>query len=290
MLNKILFYLIILPISRLPFWVLYRISDFLYFILYLVFGYRKKVVGFNLQNSFPEKSSSEIHTIEKAFYKHLCDLVVESLKAFSISKEQANSRMKHKNPEIFDKYYREGKSVVLVGGHYGNWELYAVSIAQQIKHRAVALYTPLKNKYFNKKILKSRSKFGLELLPIHEIKKRMVEMTKQPTVVMFAADQSPRKSQRAYWMEFLNQDTGVQFGTEKFAKDYDLPVIFGNIYKRKRGYYEVEYSLLTENPTQKSYGEITHAHTKQLEKVILQDPRYWLWSHKRWKHKRPENQ
>lgn len=253
-------------------------------------GYRKRVVRGNLHKAFPEKLPKEIKSIERGFYKHLGDLIVESIKAFSISGKQVNKRMKHKNPEIFTNFYKEGKSVVLVGGHYGNWELYAVSIAQQIRHKAVALYTPLKNRYFNAKILKSRSKFGLELLPIQEIKKQMVVIAEKPTVVMFAADQSPRKSQRAYWMEFLNQDTGVQFGTEKFSKDYNLPVVFGNIYKRKRGFYEVEYTLLTQESSQSDYGDITEAHTKKLEEIIRKEPRFWLWSHKRWKHKRPENQ
>ena len=287
--SRLLYYLVILPLSSLPFWILYRISDFMYLILYQVIGYRRKVVQQNLRNSFPEKSSEEIIKIEKGFYSHLCDLIVESLKAFTISEKQATKRFTCKNEEMVDAFYDKGRSIVLVGGHYGNWELYAVTVCQQIKHRPLALFTPLKNTFFNEKILRSRSKFGLEMLPIQSIKKRMAEVNKVPTAVIFAADQSPRKSQRAYWMEFLNQDTGVQFGTEKFAKDYNLPVIFGNIHKLKRGYYEIRYSLITDNPTGTAYGEITEAHTRMLEREIQKEPQYWLWSHKRWKHKRPDS-
>lgn len=290
MINKLLFYLVILPISHLPFWILYRISDFLYLVLYRLIRYRTKVVRSNLINSFPDITIREIEAIEKSFYRHLSDLIVESLKTFTISREEASDRMQHKNTEIFEHYFKLGKSVVVVGGHYGNWELYAVTFAQQISHRAAALFTPLKNEFFNEKVLKTRSKFGLELLPIHEIKSRMRDYTKEPTVVIFGADQSPRKTQKAYWMKFLNQDTGVQFGAEKFAKDYDLPVVFGNIYKRKRGFYEVDYRLITNEPKKTEHGEITEAHTKMLEKIIQQEPGYWLWSHKRWKHQRPSSE
>nr|WKN37385.1 lysophospholipid acyltransferase family protein [Tunicatimonas sp. TK19036] len=282
------YYLLILPLSRLPFFLLYLISDFLFLVLYYLFPYRRKVVFTNLKNSFPEKTTQQLVEIERKFYRHLCDLIVESLKAFTISKEQARKRMKHINPEVLNRFFDEGKNVVMVGGHYCNWELFAVTIDQEIKHQSVALYTSFKNKFLNQKMLESRSRFGLKMLPFQDIKQRLSECNACPSVTIFGADQSPRKSQRAYWMEFLNQDTGVQYGTEKFARDYDMPVVQGNIYKVKRGYYEVVYTLLTEHPCQTEYGEITTMYTRFLEKVIQKQPEYWLWSHKRWKHKRPE--
>lgn len=284
----LVYYLLIIPLSYLPFFLLYRISDILFLILYYLVPYRRKVVSTNIKNSFPEKSAQQHAEISRKFYRHLCDLIVESLKTFTISKKQAERRMKHRNPELLNRFFEEGRNVVMVGGHYGNWELFAVTIDQAIKHQSVALYTALDNKFFNQKMLRSRSRFGLKMLPFQTIKQELNEGNAQPSVTIFGADQCPRKSQRAFWMEFLNQETGVQYGTEKFAQDYNMPVVQGNIYKIKRGYYEVVYTLLKEHPRQTDYGEITTLHTRFLEKIIQQQPEYWLWSHKRWKYQRSE--
>ena len=288
--SKLLFYLVILPISKLPFGMLYLISDFLYLILYKIIGYRTKVVRSNLENSFPDKTSSEIKKIEAKFYSHLCDLVVESLKAFSISLDEAKERMKDRNIEVVNQYYKQGRQVVLVGGHYGNWELFAITIGATTEHKALALYTPLKNEFINDKITKSRSKYGLGMLSIKEIKSKLTEINSDLYATIFGADQSPRKSQRAYWVKFLNQETGIQFGTEKFAKEFNAVVIFANIYKVKRGYYELQYDVITEQPNEEEFGYISKTHTEMLEKVIQEQPEFWLWSHKRWKHKRPEDE
>ena len=171
--SKLLFYLVILPISKLPFGVLYLLSDFLYLILYKAIGYRTAVVNNNLTNSFPEKTPQEIKQIESKFYHHLCDIVVESLKAFSISLEGAQERMKDRNVELVNKYYEQGRQVVMVGGHYGNWELFAITIGQSLTYNSIALYTPLKNEFINEKITASRSKYGLQLLSIKSIKEQL---------------------------------------------------------------------------------------------------------------------
>lgn len=251
-------------------------------------GYRTQVVYKNIQNSFPDKTKKEVKEIEAKFYRHLCDLIVESIKAFSISKEEAMLRMKDRNLEVVNKLTAKGKQVVMVGGHYGNWELIAITAGIVLNSRALALYTPLSNQFLNQKIKNSRSKYGLEMLSIQDIKDRFQELDKELHTVIFGADQSPRKTQKAYWMMFLNQETGVQFGTEKFAKEHQAAVVFGNIYKVKRGYYEIEYDLICEDASTTEYGFITQAHTKKLERVIQNQPEYWLWSHKRWKHKRPD--
>ena len=288
--SKLLFYLVILPISKLPFGVLYLISDFLYLVLYKVIGYRTKVVRANLENSFADKSGAEIKELEAKFYSHLCDLVVESLKAFSISLEDAKKRIKDRNIEVVNQYHKQGRQVVLVGGHYGNWELFAITIGATTEHESIALYTPLKNEFINEKITESRSKYGLGMLSIKEIKSKLTDINSGLYAIIFGADQSPRKTQRAYWMKFLNQETGVQFGTEKFAKEFNAVVIFTNIYKVKRGYYELQYDVITEQPNEEELGYISKTHTQMLEKVIQAQPEYWLWSHKRWKHKRPQGE
>ena len=166
-------------------------------------------------------------------------------------------------------------------------EPFATKISQQIPHAAIALYTPLKNRFFDEKMKATRSKFGLQLLSIHEVKKALAHHQSELQTVIFGADQSPRKSQRAYWMTFLNQETGVQFGTEKLARANNLAVVYGRIHKLKRGKYEVDYELICEHAAEQEEGYITQKHTKLLEKDIRNAPAYWLWTHKRWKHKRP---
>lgn len=285
--SKFLYYGIVVPLSRLPFAVLYFLSDILFFVVYRIIGYRRKVVLNNLKNSFPEKSEKEVKAIEKRFYKHLADLVVESLKTFTISAEESLKRLKVRNPEVTDGFFNEGKSVVAVGGHNGNWELYAVVCAMQIKHRVTALYTPMSNEFFERTMKKSRSRFGLNMIPTSSKDSLPSEMT-SPTMVIFGIDQCPRKSQRAYWLEFLNQETGVQFGAEKFAREHNLPVVFGNISKLKRGYYEVEYRVVCEDPSVLPVGGILQKSTEFLEEAIRKEPEHWLWSHKRWKHARED--
>ncbi|MEQ8625728.1 MAG: lysophospholipid acyltransferase family protein [Vicingaceae bacterium] len=288
--SRLLYYFIILPISYLPFWALYFLSDFLRFVLFTLIGYRKKVIHENLRKSFPEKNEEEIEKIKSKFHKHLCDLVIESIKAFSISKETAQKRMIDRNVELVNKYKKQGRQVILVGGHYGNWELFAITIGISLEHHAMALYTPIKNKFFDEKVKRSRSKYGLEMLPIQVIKEKVQSINNELYAIILGSDQSPRKTQKAYWMTFLNQETGVQFGTEKFAKEIDAVVIFANIFRMKRGHYEIEYRLLTETPNETDYGYITKTHTKWLEEIIQDDPAYWLWSHRRWKYKRPTDE
>lgn len=286
MLTRLFYFILILPLSRLPFWSLYLISDGLYFIIYRALGYRKKVVRTNLERSLPHLDQSELRRTERLFYRHLSDIVVESIKGFTISEAEVIKRMKINNPEVVDQFYDLGKRVVLVGGHYGNWELFAFVIDQHIKHKAVALYTPLRNTFMNDKITRSRSKFGLHMLSIHEIRKNLASNQEELTATIFGSDQSPGKKQRAYWLRFLNQETAVQFGAEKFSVEYEMPVIYGEIRKLKRGYFEVNFKLICDDPSKVPYGYITQEHTKLLENVILEKPEYWLWSHKRWKRKR----
>ncbi len=286
--NVLLYYLVIIPISLLPFPLLYGLSDFLYVLIYHVTGYRKKVVLQNIRNSFPEKSEKECLDISKKFYRHFCDLIVESLKAFTISDKQIAKRVICNNPELIDKYHEQKRSVIIAGGHYNNWEIFAVAINRLIKHSAAGIYTPLTNKYFDIKMRKTRSKYGLQLVATKDVKRFFDNNRDQLTATIFGSDQSPSNPKSAYWMTFLNQDTGVQFGAEKFAKEYNYPVIFGRINKVKRGYYTLDFINVTENPQETEYGEIIERVTRLLEKDIQTAPQYWLWTHRRWKHRRPE--
>jgi KDO2-lipid IV(A) lauroyltransferase len=255
-------------------------------VLYRLIGYRKQVVRINIQNSFPEFSTKKQRQVEVQFYGHFCDLIVESIKAFSISKSEIERRFRHRNGELFQKYFDKGQHVTLVGGHSGNWELFAISVAMHLPHQPIGIYSPLHNAFMNEKILRSRSRFGLWMKRYKEVKEILNKTTSKPVTVIFGADQSPNIKQRPLWVEFLNQETGVQFGAEKFAVDHDAPVIYGFIHRLKRGYFEVEYKLVSESPGALPYGKITEMHTRLLEADIRKEPANWLWTHKRWKRKK----
>jgi len=284
--SMLLYYLIIFPLSILPYSILYLISDGLFLIIYYLVGYRKKVVVRNISNSFPSKTDAEHRQIAKNFYRHFCDLIVETIKTFSIKPKRAFKRMKVLNPELTDQFMDAGQDIIITGGHYANWEAFTYT-AKQHKHELVALFTPLSNKFFNKKMKSSREKCGMQLVSTKQYKKLFTEDHQKPRAYIFSIDQAPRKGS-GYRMEFLNQDSMVLFGTERTSKKYDLPVIFGAIRKVKRGYFEIEYELIIDKPQLCEEGEITEKITRRLEKLIYEEPEYWLWTHKRWKHK-PEN-
>ncbi len=284
---RILFYLVIKPLSLLPLWALHLIADSIGFLLIKVVPYRKQLVKENISNSFPDKSPAEIKAIINGFYHHMADLIFESIKIFSISKEEARSRCRVKNPEVLDRFFAEGKNVIVVGGHYNNWEMLAVATDMQVKHQIVGIYSTMSNKFFNKKFAESRSKFGLQLVPKEGVKDYFKARHPKPTATIFGADQSPhRKKKHFYWTTFLNQDTAVQFGTEKYAVEYNYPVVFVEILKPKRGYYEIVFTVLEEDPRSSPYGSITERHTKMLEEEIKRQPAYYLWTHRRWKIKK----
>lgn len=284
--SRILYYGVILPISYLPFPLLYLLSNFAFFMMYRVIGYRKKVVLMNLKNSFPKKSEKEINAIAKKFYKHFCDLILEGLKGFTISREEINKRFQIQKSGIIDELYQQGKDIVFVGGHYNNWEILALGIGMQLDHTVVGIYKPLSNKFFNEKMKNSRQRFGLELAPMKKVKSYMEEDYGNPKGVIFAVDQSPHNKKTAVWGRFLNQETAMFYGAEKYAKDYNLPVVYAVINKVKRGHYVAEARLLTDKPNEMDYGEIITKANQFLEEDIKKAPQYWLWTHRRWKHKR----
>ena len=287
-LHFILYYLVILPLSWLPFSVLYVFSDFFFVVLYRVFGYRRRVVQANLRNSFPEKSEAELSQLEQLFYRHLCDVIVETLKTFSISEKEMRKRFVLRNPEVADTFYAQGRSVMLFGGHYNNWEWIAVGLKLHVRHMTYGLYKPLSNTFFDQKIRMSRGRFGMQLVPYKETRSFLEHYQGEPAMTIFAIDQSPNSASRCHWMTFLHQDTGVPFGLEKFAKEFDTPVIFCRLDKVKRGHYVVSFELLTDQPVAMPDRWIIESATRKLEGVIREVPQYWLWSHKRWKLKRPK--
>lgn len=287
-LNRLFYYGVIVPLSLLPYPVLYFISDILYYLFYYVVGYRKKVVMGNIQRSFPELSTKEHTDIAKKFYHHFADMMLESLKLFTISQEQANKRMTYSNAELPDKYYDRGQSIIVCMAHYLNWELVAVTIDASIKHQTVAIYKPLTNPYFDKKMLDSRQKYGLRMMHNRRVKEEFEEQKSELTATVFLIDQSPSPHSRPQWLKFLNQDTAVLTGTEKYAKDYNYPVVYLSLTRKSRGYYHCHFLEAADDPRNTSEGAITEKVTRMLEEEIKAVPQFWLWSHKRWKHRKPE--
>lgn len=272
----------------LPLSISYFIADFLYLILYKIGGYRTKVVSSNIKNAFPEKSEAEIKAIEASFYSHFCDLILEVIRAFSMSKKEYFDRVEDLNEGYLDKYYEEGRNVVLTAGHYGNWELIAAAAAGRFKHQTIGIYSPLKDEFLNKKITKSRGQLGLKLVSKKECKQFFAQAHEKPVALIFANDQSPSSGYRAHWTRFLNQDTAVVYGAEKFARTFNAPLVYAELHKKQRGKYSYRLETLIENPKDTKPGEASEAHTRRLEKDLIKRPNFWLWTHRRWKKTLPE--
>ncbi len=285
--NQLLYYIIIIPLSLLPHFILYRISDVLCVIMKDVLRYRKDIILGNIERSFPDKTVDQQLEIYRNFYRHFCDLLIENLKGFTITKTQIKSRLKMSNPELVNDYFEKGKSIILIGGHYNNWEVTAQGCPVYLKHELYAIYKPLKSDFYNNKMRSTRGKFGLHLTPMKLTKKYFELETKNPKAIIFGSDQSPSNVKNAYWTTFLNQDTGFLFGAEKYAKDYNYPVIYVHIEKVKRGFYMVNFELICEDPNSLKHGEIIKLFAEKLEKNIIDRPPYWLWSHHRWKKSKP---
>lgn len=276
----------IFPVSLLPFWALYRVSDGLYLLLYYVVGYRKAVVKGNLERSFPERSPAECKRIEKQFYRHLCDVVVESLKSYTISPEAIRKRIPIRNPELFDAYANKGQSIIIVTAHYGNWEWAALAQSVFSPFVNYAVYRPLSNPWFDRMVKRNRERFNLELIPQQEVAAKIRHTPDEPELIAFLTDQSPSNISKAMWLTFLGEDTAVEPAVERLVRMAKRPVVYGAISKLARGRYEINLVPIHDTPETLEPGELTRLHFAMLEKMIHTAPPYWLWSHRRWKHKR----
>ena len=284
-----IFYGINWVVTLLPMRILYVLSDFLYLVLYYVLAYRRKVVAENLRNSFPEKSPEELKTIENKFYHHLADLMVEILKLTHMSKAQSLMRMPITNVELLDRLYAEGRDVAAVIGHYNNWE-WLKSLIFHCRFQTVSIYKPLQDKRFDNFLLKLRNREGMILTPMSLIIREILDARKanRRSIYSFITDQTPPKGDIKYWTKFMNQDTPVYLGVEKIASKYDMAIVFFNVQKIRRGYYQYTAELLFEHTSGLPEHVITERHVRRLEEIISEKPEYWIWSHRRWKHKRPE--
>ena len=283
----IISYPFIYLISKLPFQVIYKLSDVIYVVVYQIIGYRKKVVQENLQLAFPDQSDTERKKIEKKFYRHFCDLLIETLKVFSISKKELIKRFKIKNPEVIQDLEDQGKSVIYMCAHYNNYEWILALRFFGMKNTSYGIYKKLKNKSFDYVLRKSRSKFETYLIDKEAVPKEMThnKLKNKKANYGMIADQSPKRTHTKNWLSFLNINTPVFNGSELLAKRLDMAVVYMKIEKVGRGYYETVLEPITTQPKKTENGEITKAYFKKLEAQINDHPEFYLWTHKRWKFK-----
>lgn len=272
--------------SLLPLRLLYLLSDVLYLFVYRVFGYRKKVVLQNLRRSFPDKTADDIDGICRGFYHHLCDLIFETIKLLTISRSTLKNHIQCEDSSLLERYLEEKQSVILVLGHLGNWEMVGAFSNLRPIPMVYGIYHPLENRHFDRLMIRMRTRLGSGVYPMKQAYTGMLKNRDQVTATGFIADQTPGPG-NAHWMTFLNQDTAVFRGTEVIARKFDYPVIYVAAIREKRGLYNIQLELLTEHPKSLAEGELTEMHTRRLERDIIQYPETWLWSHRRWKHKRP---
>ncbi|TAF34210.1 MAG: hypothetical protein EAZ67_04215 [Cytophagales bacterium] len=271
----------------IPFAVLYAVSDALRWLMYNVIGYRKKVVFDNIKKAFPNFSAVEIEDTAKKFYTHLCDISLESLKGFTMSREAFAVRMKFIDPNhIAKNYFAQGQNIIGLTSHYGNWEWGAQCASFVVPFSVNILYKPLSNKYIDAYFRKKRGKGGSQFTSIRDTAQLFARPTTTPTMYLMAADQSPSNINKAIWANLLNIDTACLHGPEYYSIKHKLPLVYCHVKKVKRGYYEIIASDLNINHQTTTHGQATQAYMSHLSQILQEKPEYWLWSHKRWKHKR----
>jgi len=283
----IILYPIIWLISILPFTLLYLFSDFVCFFVYTVFGYRKKIVRENIATALPNLSLNERLNIEKKFYHHLCDLFLEMIKTMSISQKEIAERFVFTNLEVYQNLEKEGKSIALLCAHYASYE-WAISMNNHIQFEGYAIYKKLSNKHFDKLVRDIRSKFSATLLNTRETIPTIEHNAKIQHFGVYglASDQSPQASKAFHWAEFMGIEVPVHTGAEMIAKRFDMNVIFLKNKKVKRGYYQATFELMSDNPKEVPDFEISDDFMRRVEKQIHEAPEFYLWTHKRWKHRR----
>ncbi|MBN1159229.1 MAG: lysophospholipid acyltransferase family protein [Bacteroidales bacterium] len=289
--SKIPYYLLYAftwTVSLIPFPVLYCISDVLYLIIFYLIRYRKRTVIVNLRKSFPEKSDPEILAIARSFYRHFCDFLLESIKGMTIPVNKLDKRYRFLNLELIHELERQNKSIALVSGHYNNWE-WMINFPQKINHEFLVIYRTLKNTAVDRITRSIRSRQGGIMIAMEHIYREAMQRNANNKLflVWFLADQRPPRSGK-FWTRFLNREVSFYQGTEKLARKLDLAVVFMETRKIKRGYYEITFHKLFDHAPGTRENEITLACIREIEKEVCRQPEFWLWSHKRFKHTRPE--
>lgn len=278
-------------ISRLPFGILYIISDLLYVIVYHIARYRRDVVNGNIRDSFPEKTEAERKQIVKEFYRHFTDYFVETIKLAHVSDSEMKRRMEFVGTDMIDRYFDEGRSLAMYFSHCGNWE-WAPSITLWTRHKPseqtvfAQVYRPLTNPWFDAYFLKLRSRFGSVSYDKRLVFRDLLRLKRDGklSITGFMSDQKPSHNDTVHVVKFLNHPTAIITGTETIVRKLDLVAIYWDMEKVKRGHYRITARLITDNAAAMPQFEITDTYTRMLETTILRQPSIWLWSHRRWKN------
>ncbi len=271
-------------LSLLPLRLLYFFSDIAFLLLHDVFGYRKDIVRDNLLQAFPEKTEAERKKIARQFYRNFTDNFFEILKLLSASQAFLRRHFVIDNQDVFEKYYREGRKCQLLLGHTFNWEMANLVVPLYSQYTFLTAYMPLESKLFDRLQKNLRSRTGAIMLPATSLTRSILPFRHRPYLLALVADQSPGNPQKAYWLNFFGRPTPMIPGPEKGARAGNIPVVFGEIHKSKRGYYRATLELGAENPAELAEGELTRRYVAFLESAIRKNPSMWLWSHRRWKH------
>ena len=274
-------------IGLLPFPVIYLISDFVSFLLKNIFCYRKRVVYQNIKKTNLKLSTQQISSLVSEFYTHFADVFFEMIKLDGMNKKQIAERFVLKNHKLINDYYKDNKSVILMASHYGGFE-WCSTLDYFFKHKVVAIYTPLKDKVLNEIVYKSRSKHGIRFVPRTNSFNEIIKLEKSNSNFIYglAADQSPQIRTINYWTNFLGVETLFFTGSERLAKELDIPVVFGEMKKIKRGKYQMEFKLIADKPLKLKDKEITEIYKKMVENQIKTNPSYYFWTHRRFKHEK----
>ncbi len=271
-------------IAILPYWLIYRISDFIYFLLFRVIKYRRKVILENLTKAFPEKTPSEVKLILSDCYQNIADILVEEFKMIFLTERNFKKRFKVDNPELIERYHSLNRGVIVITGHYCHYEWAASAIAGCSKADTIAIYRPLKNPYFDRFIFKIRLIIPYKLTPDYNTFKVLKKYQNEAFTLNLIADQSPPKDGKgAVWVTFFGRKTLTYQGAEMIAKKWNAVVVFAHVRREKRGYYTMTFDLVCDEPESTLDGDITQMHSSKLETLIREKPGNWLWSHKRWK-------
>ncbi len=274
-------------LALLPLQVLYLLSWLARILLYHVIRYRRGVVAENLRNAFPEREKEELLKIEKQYYTHMCDLIAETIYQSGMSASEVRKRVVYANPEVVEQYYRQGKHVAGMLGHCNNWEwMYGFPLLTNLQ--CIVIYRPVRNRVFDRVMLKLRSRFGADLVPMRVAPKRIFHYDREGvrTITAFIADQSPPPGSTPKWLTFLNRETAFYSGPEVIARKMNMVAVYFKMKKVRRGYYEFEFVPLTVNAGEIAEGDLIRAYVAELEQHINEEPAHWLWSHRRWKRKR----
>lgn len=282
-----LVYPILWLISKLPFWLFYKVSDAVFVLVYYIIGYRKKTVTNNLQLVFPEKSSEEIKNIRTRFYKHMCDMFLEMVKSISISNEELKARYQFTNREEIEKLMETESGILLMCGHYASYEWVNSLQLYGYDYRGFGIYKQIKNPYFDQMAKDIRGRFDGELITTVEATKKITQYQKEGVKGVYAmiADQSPKIERAKYWTDFMGITVPVFTGSEKLATNLHMPVVYLHVEKPRRGHYEATFITITSDPSKEPPHKITNFYLKELEKQIRKAPEFYLWTHKRWKHR-----